>query len=149
MKNQVVEINEAMHAGENVLKQIEIIQRKLSSAKTWSFIDLFSDGGLLTAIFKHSNLHDAQDYLDDLKQQLAIFNNELSDVKIDKQIEDIALSKGIEIADWLFDGLLVDVFTLSKIADSQYQMDDLKRNVERTIDNLYQIKNIYKEEEQL
>lgn len=146
MKNQVVEINEAMHAGENVLKQIEIIQRKLSSAKTWGFIDLFSDGGLITAILKHSNLHDAQDYLDNLKELLVIFNNELSDIKIDKQIEDVAMSKGIEIADWLLDGFFVDIFTLSKISDSQYQMDDLKRNVERTLDNLYQIKNIYKEE---
>lgn len=139
MKTQLVEINEATLAGHDVLNQIEMVQNKLHKAKTWGFIDLFSDGGLLSAIFKHDNLHDAQQSLTVLEEKINKFNDELDDVKIDSNIKDVMMSKGIEIADWLLDGLFIDVYTLSKIGDSQRQLDNLRSNVEHILSSLNKI----------
>jgi len=50
--NNKVEINEALQAGGKLVEKINYIEDRLSKAKTWGFIDLFSDSGLLTSVFK-------------------------------------------------------------------------------------------------
>lgn len=141
MNTQIIEINEAEVVGREVLNQIDVIENRLHKAKTWGFIDLFSDGGFLTAILKHDNLHTAQDLLDDLKLKIAKFNNELNDIKVDTQLNNVTMSSGIEIADWLIDGLIIDAITLSKISESQRQMEDIKNKVQNILNDLKKIKN--------
>lgn len=140
MNTQIVEVNQASVAGRQVLDQIEVIEDKLSRAKTWGFIDLFSDSGLLTTIFKHSRLNDAQKCLNDLKQKIDYFNKELNDVRVNEQIQNIMMSKGIIVADWLLDGFIIDVFTLSKISDSQREIGRLKSEVKSILEKLDTIK---------
>ena len=141
MNTQIIEINEAEVAGKEVLNQIDMIEDKLHRAKTWGFIDLLSDSGFLTAILKHDNLHTAQELLDDLKSKIAKFNDELDDIKVDTQLNDVMMSRGIEIADWLVDGIIVDAITLSRISDSQKQMENLRNKVQSVLDELNKIKN--------
>ena len=141
MNTQIIEINEAEVAGKEVLNQIDMIEDKLHRAKTWGFIDLLSDRGFLTAILKHDNLHTAQELLDDLKSKIAKFNHELDDIKVDTQLNDVMMSRGIEIADWLVDGIIVDAITLSRISDSQKQMENLRNKVQSVLDELNKIKN--------
>ena len=141
MNTQIIEINEAEVAGKEVLNQIDMIEDKLHRAKTWGFIDLLSDSGFLTAILKHDNLHTAQELLDDLKSKIAKFNNELNDIKVDTQLNNVTMSSGIEIADWLIDGLIIDAITLSKISESQRQMEDIKNKVQNILNDLKKIKN--------
>lgn len=141
MNTQIIEINEAEVAGKEVLNQIDMIEDRLHRAKTWGFIDLLSDHDLLTAILKHDHLHNAQDLLDDLKTKIAKFNEELDDIKVNTQLNDVMMSRGIEIADWLVDGIIVDAITLSRISDSQKQMEDLRNKVQNILDELNKIKN--------
>lgn len=140
MNTQIVEINQASVAGKQVLDQIDLIQNKLSRAKTWGFIDLFSDSGLLTTILKHNKLHEAQDSVEVLKEKIKCFNSELQDIKVNEQINSVMMSKGIIIADWLIDGLVIDVVTLSRISDSQSEINKLKSEVEGVLKKLDTIK---------
>lgn len=140
MNTQIVEINQASVAGKQVLDQIDLIQNKLSRAKTWGFIDLFSDSGLLTTILKHNKLHEAQDSIEVLKEKIKCFNSELQDIKVNEQINSVMMSKGIIIADWLIDGLVIDVVTLSRISDSQSEINKLKSEVEDVLKKLDTIK---------
>ncbi len=141
MKSQIIEISEAEKAGKDVITQIELINNQLRKAKTWGYIDMFSNSGLLTALAKHSHLHDAQDMLDELNYRIDKFNAELSDIRVDTKINDIIMSQGIEIADWVIDGLIIDAVTLSKIAKSQKQIDQLKKDVNYVLNELDLIKN--------
>ena len=138
--NQVVEINEAINAGQDLLKEIDYALSKISDASFWGFIDMFSDSGLLTSIFKHSNLHKAQDSKDRLVYLINRFNDELDDIKVNSNIENIAMSRGIEFCDFFFDGIIVDVYTLSKIRESKNQLNELKRKVQLVLDDLNKIK---------
>lgn len=140
MNTQIVEINQASVAGKQVLDQIDLIQNKLSRAKTWGFIDLFSDSSLLTTILKHNKLHEAQDSVEVLKEKIKCFNSELQDIKVNEQINSVMMSKGIIIADWLIDGLVIDVVTLSRISDSQSEINKLKSEVESVLKKLDTIK---------
>lgn len=124
--NNKVEINEALQAGGKLVEKINYIEDRLSKAKTWGFIDLFSDSGLLTSVFKHKRLHEAQDEINNLKYLIDNFNKELNDVKVDGVLDNVTMDQFTELCDWLFDGLIVDVYTLSKISDSKTQLDNIK-----------------------
>lgn len=139
--NNVVEVNEAIKAGQDLLQEIDYALSKLGDASLWGIIDLFSDSGLLTSIFKHSSLHKAQESQDRLAYLLSKFNDELDDVKVSYNLDDVAMSGGIEFCDWFFDGLIIDAYTLSRIHESKAQLNELKNRVEMIMSDLNKLKS--------
>jgi len=136
MKTQTTEILEAIQTGEKLLNRINTINAKLKEAKVWSVIDIFSRGGIFTSIFKHDNLDSAQRDLVQLQYELNSFNDELDDIKIDVNINDIAMSKGVRFSDWFFDGFFIDMYTLDHIRESQLNLEQLEKKVRQTLDRL-------------
>ena len=139
---QYQEVLEAIGAGNEALSQIDEVERNLNSAKGWGWFDLLSDGGLLTALIKHSKLDKAQDAMNRLNFIINRFNSELSDIHISNNVGAITMDTGMQLADWFFDGLLVDGITLSRIGDSQREVADLKNDIRHAMDRLYYLKDV-------
>jgi len=89
----------------------------------------------------NKRLHEAQDEINNLKYLIDNFNKELNDVKVDGVLDNVTMDQFTELCDWLFDGLIVDVYTLSKISDSKTQLDNIKYQVENIMNKLSSIKN--------
>ena len=141
-RTQYQEVMEAIAAGNEALEQVAEVERNLSSAKGWGWLDLFSDGGLLTALVKHSKLDKAQEAMNRLNYTVNRFNSELSDIHISNNVGSITMSTGMQLADWFFDGLLVDGLALSRIGDSQREVEALKNDIKHAMDRLYYLKGV-------
>lgn len=141
-KTQYQEVLEAIAAGEEALAQVAEVEHNLSSAKGWGWFDLFSDSGLITSLIKHSKLDQAQEAMNRLNYTINRFNSELSDIHISNNVGAITMSTGMQLADWFFDGLLVDSITLSRISDSQREVEALKNDIKHAMDRLYYLKGV-------
>lgn len=142
MKTQLQEINEAIEAGYQVLEQLQIVEDNLRRAQGWGIVDMFSKGGFISALLKHSRLSDAEAAMNELTYRLNRFNSELSDIHISNNVGQITMGTGMQLADWFFDGLIVDVMALSRIGESQRQVADLRRQIENAMDRLFYLKNV-------
>lgn len=140
MKTQLQEVNEAITAGEDALYQIGIVEAELDSAKTWGWIDIFSKGGFISAMVKHSRLSEAEDAMNSLRRTIDRFNSEISDIKIYDNVGAISMGTGMELADWLLDGTIIDAITLSRIGDSQRQVAQLRGQIESALQRLYSMR---------
>ena len=140
MALEMIEINEAIDAGEDVLNISEKVLQSLDSAKLWGVFDMFSDHSLLSGIFKHSKLDDAQDCLEELKIALNRFNSELNDVKVYNSVSQINFDGFVKIFDILFDNFFVDIYALTKISDSKRQIQSLIDEVKNVLRQLRAVK---------
>ncbi len=82
------EIREAILAGERVLQSLNKADEALRSAKSWGLFDMFG-GGLLSTFVKHSRLDRARGCIEDAKQNMKAFKEELADVD---QVLDLSVS---------------------------------------------------------
>jgi len=127
------EISEALQAGEKALQSLRETQKFLNSAGNWGIVDIFG-GGLITDIIKHSKLDKARGYMELARRDLQRFQKELDDV--DEYLPNLELGSFATFADFLFDGLLADVFVQSKISEAQKQVADAIYQVESIVNRL-------------
>ena len=140
MDQKVIEVNEAINAGHIVLNNIDDVTGYLQDAKLWGLFDMFSDHSLLSGIVKHSKLDKAQDKLEELKNSLVRFNNELNDVKVYCNVDEVVFDGFMKVFDILFDNFFVDIYAISKISESKEKMQELRYQVTSVINNLESIK---------
>ena len=69
------EIREAIQAGEAALSSLKNAREKLDSAKNWGIFDIVG-GGFVSSLIKHSRMDDAQEYMEEAKQNLRRFENQ-------------------------------------------------------------------------
>lgn len=131
----VKEIDEAIAAGSAALYQIGLIERSLGSAESWGKWDL-AGGGLISGMAKHSHLDAAQGDVEHLQVLLGRFRTELADVHIDRQLDNVNIEGFQRFADYFFDGLIADWSVLSRIRQSQDNIHDVRRQVERVMHKL-------------
>ncbi len=124
----LLEIQEAMTASGKVMVKIHDTLKALESAENWGTWDILG-GGMITTMAKHGEIDKAQAIMQQLKYELRHLNNELEDVGqgINFNVE---IDEFLSIADYLFDGLLVDISVQSKINNAQSQMKQLERKVQ-------------------
>ena len=125
------EVNEAIQAGERSLRSLRQAEAALNSAGNWGLLDILSgkNGGLISGLFKHSKMSDAQHYIEQAKMDLSRFENELRDVQ-DLNYLNVEISGFLTFADFFFDGFVVDILMQSKIGKAKEQVDDAIRRVE-------------------
>ncbi|MBQ9643285.1 MAG: hypothetical protein IJV26_04525 [Lachnospiraceae bacterium] len=128
------EIREAIAAGERALYSLRAAQDKMNSARGWGIIDMFG-GNLLTGLIKHSQAHDASRYVEDAKRDLAVFQNELQDVR-DLQGLNVEVGDFLTFADFFWDGLLADILVQSRINDARRKIADAIRRTEDVVQRL-------------
>ncbi len=132
----VKERNEAITAGEQALMSLHCARDELNRARNWGIFDMFSRGGLLSAFVKRSRMKNAQMYMDRAKEDLQIFNRELSDVRIHTDLH-IETDDFLSFADWFFDNIFVDWMVQDRIKTAISQVDTAIDNVNSA---LYQLR---------
>ena len=128
------EIREAILAGERVLQSLNKADEALRSAKSWGLFDMFG-GGLLSTFVKHSRLDRARGCIEDAKQNMKAFKEELADVD---QVRDLSVSVGefLTFADFFFDSFFVDWMVQSKIDMAKRQMQEAIGKVTKILASL-------------
>jgi prefoldin subunit 5 len=147
LANQQREVQEAITAGNAVLRQLQTVKDDLDAAEGWGTFDLIG-GGLVTDLLKHSRLDDAQNGISYLQVLLGRFHTELADVDISAQ--DIQAKPGefLSFADFFFDGLFVDWAVLKHIHGAQENLLEVERTVLLAVDRLIQRQDDLNNQEQ-
>ena len=76
-----LEISEPISAGDAALSSLQNAREKLDSAKNWGIWDMVG-GGFVSSLIKHSRMDDAQEYMEEARQNLRRFEKELQDVHV-------------------------------------------------------------------
>lgn len=130
------EIQEALDAGQQVLRQISDIEGALKSASNWGVADMLG-GGFVTDMFKYSRLDDAQKQMNELNRLLQMYSKELKDLDVDLHLS-ANIGSGMQFADFFFDNIFTDAMAFDRINKLRDQVTDIRRQVEYYRDMLYQ-----------
>lgn len=140
-KSNIIEIAEAVVAGNRVIDEINNTEESLDSAEGWGLWDMWGGGGLITDMIKHSHIDDARSTASEVQRLLNHFRTELADVKIASQIN-IDIEGFVKFADFFFDGLIADWVVQSHIKDSLESVNTVKNEVNNVIRKLNHMKDI-------
>ena len=136
---QLKELEEAIRAGGDAMRQIDGIESSLGSAEGWGTWDLLG-GGLISDLAKHSHLDEAQAGAERLQILLSRFRTELMDVSVDKELGAVNVEGFLRFADYFFDGLIADWSVLSHIHDSQESVRQVRQQVGGALSKLSSIR---------
>jgi DNA repair exonuclease SbcCD ATPase subunit len=145
LKVDMKELREAINAGKDALRSLNLVEEKLNSARNWGTWDILG-GGLISNMAKHSAINEANNIAKTAQVDLKKFKKELSDINEFTSIQ-VNLSSFASFADFFFDGILSDWFVQSKIKDSLNNVNEAMREIEVIISDLNQ--NINKLENNL
>ena len=126
------EIREAVQAGEAALSSLKNAREKLDSAKNWGIFDIVG-GGFVSSLIKHSRMDDAQEYMEEAKQNLRRFEKELQDVSLSDSFarsSSIDISSFVRFADSFFDNMILDFYVQSQIRQTLDAVENAIRQVE-------------------
>lgn len=115
------EIDEAIKAGEALSYALGRVQDSLRSAGNWGTWDILG-GGMVSTMIKHSKIDDAQREINNARSLINRFHRELQDIG-ENMILNIEIGSFLTFADYLFDGLFVDLAVQSKIRKAQNKVD--------------------------
>ncbi len=119
-ENERRETEEAINAAEDALYHLYLARKKLGSAGNWGLFDIFG-GGVISGFIKHSKMSDAESEISEARNSLQRFSKELRDVS---GYSSIHIDEFLTFADFVFDGVLVDMWVQSKISKAKEQCDD-------------------------
>ena len=128
------ELEEALQAGQKALPAADAALESLDSAHGWGTWDLVG-GGLVSDLAKYGHLDDAQEQIERLQVALRRFKTELADVEIDADVQ-VTVDGFLKFADFFFDNLFTDWAVLDRIGQSQQQVQDTRRQIERVLARL-------------
>lgn len=126
------EIREAIQAGEAALSSLKNAREKLDNAKNWGIFDIVG-GGFVSSLIKHSRMDDAQEYMEEAKQNLRRFEKELQDVSLSDSFarsSSIDISSFVRFADSFFDNMILDFYVQSQIRQALDAVENAIRQVE-------------------
>ncbi|MCR5585087.1 MAG: hypothetical protein K6F63_06630 [Lachnospiraceae bacterium] len=113
------EIEEAIDAADEALYHLKAAKDYLNSAGNWGLFDIFG-GDTIAGLVKHSKMGKAEREIQEAKFALQRFDKELRDVN---GYSSIHIDDFLTIADFVFDGLIMDIWVQSKISDAKKQCD--------------------------
>lgn len=134
IENQKKELQEAISAGKSAMSIADTVLSKLDSAEGWGTWDLVG-GGLIADLAKHSDLDEAQSYVESLQVQLRRFKTELADVTVHADIQ-VSVDGVLRFADYFFDGLFADWMVLDKISQSKTQIHKTRGQIGSVLSKL-------------
>ncbi len=138
MKANIIEIDEAIKAGEEALKAIENTIKELEKAEGWGVVDILG-GGFLTTAVKYSHVDEAGHYAEEAQRTLGRFKREMSDIVMITGTE-IAIGTFETFADYFFDGLIFDWVVQSEIGKSLDAVKNTKNQTDKAMSKLYEEK---------
>lgn len=130
LKQELIEIDEALAAGENVLAGIDYALDDLDSADSYSTWDMFTDSSLLFDMMKYDKIDKAEAKMSHLEQQLEYYSKELKDLSMDTFLSYEKFSGIGKTFDIFFDNLFSDWDTKAKIGRNIEMLERLGMNIE-------------------
>ena len=88
---------------------------------------------MISGLFKHGNMAEAEREIEAAKYSLQKFGKELRDVN---GYSSVHISEFMTFADFFFDGVIADFLVQSQISNAKKQCDDAIRQVEGIRGNL-------------
>ncbi|MDF2558110.1 MAG: hypothetical protein K0R71_1938 [Bacillales bacterium] len=130
LKSEILEVDQALQAGKDVLSVLEETKGELRSAEGWSTWDTFAGGGIISDMMKYTKMDNAQVAMNQLSQAIRIFRVELKDVSTDVPLNFIGVSMGTKTLDILFDNIFTDWSVRSKIQENIRQLDQMENQIQ-------------------
>ena len=124
MTNNIKEINDVQLIINQLLPLIDEAENKFRKARNWGFFDILG-GGFITDLIKHSNLGAASNIMNQINYLLHDLQRELKEVVIPTDFS-MNTASFSTFADFVFDGILADVYMQSKIMTSMEQIRELR-----------------------
>lgn len=134
MSDQNTEIVGALDTIDRLLVVIKKAERQLKSARNWSFWDLFG-GGTIIGLIKHYKLNKAGNLMSDANYLLGQLNTQLGNIQIPETYH-FKMNGFAAVADFVFDGVLVDAYMVSKIMKSIKLIKNLRKKLKTIKSNL-------------
>ena len=139
ISHEIVELEEALDVGYRAFDLIESIVSELQEAYNYAETDLYMNSYWVD-MQKHEHIHNAENIIQDLRDELRRFKTELADVNIEGDIQ-IEMDDFSEFADWFFDNIFTDWEMKDKITNSLSQADDTRNQIVGTINLLKDIRD--------
>ena len=138
-KQLIIEINEAIEAGNDALSALTDAGYALHEAESYSTWDTFLGGGFMATALKHEKLGETNSSLHLAQIALQRFSNELLDIK-DMRNEALLIDTDgfVKFTDYFFDNIFTDWSIHSKISTSMNQISRVQDDVNNTIRELQQ-----------
>lgn len=138
LKSNIIEIDEAIKAGEESLQSVEKTIKELESAEGWGIADILGGGLIVTAV-KYDHIDKAGQYVEEAQRSLGRFKREMSDIKMITGSE-ICIGPFETFADFFFDGLIFDWVVQSEIGKSLDAVKNTKNQMDKAMSKLYEEK---------
>lgn len=121
------EINDVQIIINQLLPLIDEAEDQFRGARNWGILDILG-GGTLVDIIKHTKLNKASNCMNQINYLLHDLQRELKDVVIPTDFQ-MNTASFATLADFMFDGILADVYMQSKIVSSMEQVQELRRRL--------------------
>ncbi|OZU90581.1 hypothetical protein CIL03_05410 [Virgibacillus indicus] len=130
----LIELKEAITAGEAVKSALEKAVSSLDSAEGWGALDMFG-GGMISGLVKHDHIDKSTGFIHQAQSRMRTFQKELLDIDQAAEMH-VDISGMLKFADFFFDGLLTDWMVQGRIQDSLAQVRDQQAKIAGIIRNL-------------
>lgn len=134
----VIEVDEAIKAGEDVLKIVEKTIHSLSNVDDWGVWNMVGEGTFST-VSKYNQVDVARKYAEEIQRLLGKFKREISDINMVTNFE-ICVGNFETFSDYFFDGLIFDWVVQSEIGKSLDSVKNTKNQIDKIISKLYEEK---------
>ncbi|NMB38175.1 MAG: hypothetical protein GX994_01180 [Firmicutes bacterium] len=135
------EVLEAKAVANQVLDLLNDVEKQLKSAKNWGIFDLLG-GGFLSSVIKHGKIDKAESLLKMVHKELVRLQKELGDINLSID-SSIKISDFDRFLDIVFDNVISDWMTQSKVNDSLNEVARVKVEINRVLETLSRIEEEY------
>lgn len=135
------EVLEAKTVTNQVLDLLNDVEKQLKSAKNWGIFDLLG-GGFLSSVIKHGKIDKAESLLKMVHKELVRLQKELGDINLSID-SSIKISDFDRFLDIVFDNVISDWMTQSKVNDSLNEVARVKVEINRVLESLSRIEEEY------
>lgn len=129
LKQELIELDEALEAGKKVLNGINFALDDLDSADSFSTWDMFTDSSLIFDMMKYDKIDKAEAKMNRLEQLLENYAKELKDLSLDTYLSYEKFSSMSKTFDIFFDNLFSDWDTKSKIGRNIEMLETLELSI--------------------
>lgn len=133
LSGQLVETEEAIRAGNNVLSTANNAMEHLNKAEDLATLDVWLDGGLLTHTAKYNHIEEAQRNFNILNSQVKAFENELQDVNLQASYLYSEIDSTTRAVDFWFDNIFTDLKVRDRIRSDAESLRNLMNKINKVL----------------
>ena len=136
LKQQQVEIKEALNAGEKCMVSLKELLKVLSSARSWGTADILMRNSGIVSLIKHEKIDKANRIIVLTKAYVKKYKKELHDVNIYLDNIDLGFSGLTVTFDIVFDNIFTDFNVQSKIVNAINEVNSIIAKINNSLNNL-------------